>query len=163
MPEPGATWPEAVERVASFLRSHGVDSRLEEFAGGTPTADAAAEAAGCHPSQIVKSLVFVCGRQPGLAFVPGDRRADPAKVARAAEAESARVARPDEVIAVTGFEPGAVAPFPLPAVARILLERLLMRHDVVWAGAGSPRHMVRIAPGELARLTKAEITDIAEA
>ena len=50
-----------------------------------------------------------------LALVPGDRRADPEKIARAAGAAKARIARAAEVEEATGFAPGAVAPFPLPA------------------------------------------------
>ena len=50
---------------------------------GTPTAEAAARAVGCRLEQIVKSLVFVCDGAYVLALVPGDRRADAAKVAGA--------------------------------------------------------------------------------
>ena len=115
-PVPG--WPEPVERVAAVLRERGADVRLEEFSRGTPTAEAAADAVGCETSQIVKSLVFICDGLPVLALVPGDRRADAAKIAAAVGAGYARMARPDEVVAATGFEPGAVAPFPAPNVSR---------------------------------------------
>ena len=156
------TWPEPVERVAAVLRGAGVDARIEEFAEGTPTAAAAARAIGCEPEEIVKSLVFVCDGRPVLALVPGDRRADPNKVAAAAEAGYARVARPEEVRAATGFEPGGVAPFPAAAVTRVLLERELLLCDTVWAGAGTTRHMVGLAPADLARVARAEPADLAE-
>jgi len=155
-------WPAAVERVAAALRAASVDARLEEFPEGTPTAAAAARAIGCEPEEIVKSLVFICDGRPVLALVPGDRRADPNKVAAAAQAGYARVAKPEEVLAATGFEPGAVAPFPTPAVSRTLLERELLELEVVWAGAGSTRHMVGLTPGDLARLAHAEPADLAE-
>jgi Cys-tRNA(Pro) deacylase len=145
------------------LRERGVDARLEEFRHGTPTATAAAAAAGCDPAQIVKSLVFVCDGVAVLALVPGDRRADAAKIAEATGARRARVASADEVTAATGFEPGGVAPFPSERVARVLLERELLRHALVWAGAGSSRHMVGLSPVDLARLTQAEIVDLVEA
>jgi len=153
-------WPEPVERVAAVLRARAVDARLEEFEDGTPTASAAARAAGCGQDQIVKSLVFVCDGLPVLALVPGDRRADPEKVAAAASARYARVAGLEEVTAATGFEAGGVAPFPAPGVTRVLLERALLRHTIVWAGAGSANHMVGLSPVDLARLTRAEIADI---
>ena len=155
-----AAWPEPVERVSSFLRDSGAEARIQEFADGTPTAADAAAAVGCGLDQIVKSLVLVCGDRPVVALVPGDRRGDPAKVARALGSESARVASAEEVESATGFAPGAVAPFPLPNVDTVLMERSLLQHSLVWAGAGSSRHMVGIAPVELGRLARAKPMDV---
>ncbi|MBV8065240.1 MAG: YbaK/EbsC family protein [Actinobacteria bacterium] len=150
-------WPEPVERVASALRAAAVDARLEEFPEGTPSAAAAARAVGSTRAEIVKSLVFIAEGRPVLALVPGDKRADPGKIAA-----GARVATPDEVFASTGFEPGGVAPFPAPGVSRVLMDRNLLAHELVWIGAGSDRHMAGIAPRDLARVAKAEIVDLAE-
>jgi prolyl-tRNA editing enzyme YbaK/EbsC (Cys-tRNA(Pro) deacylase) len=157
-----AGWPESVERVAAFLREAGAEARIEEFQVGTPTARDAARAAGCELGQIVKSLVFVCGERPVLALVPGDRRADSSKIARAAGSENASVASPEVVEAATGVPPGAVAPFPLVGVERVLLDPTLLGHDVVWIGAGSPRHMAALAPSELVRLARAAPVDVVE-
>ena len=155
-----AAWPEPVERVSSYLRDAGADARIEEFSEGTPTAADAASAVGCGLDQIVKSLVLMCDGRPVVVLVPGDRRGDVAKVARAAGTASARVAKAAEVEEITGFEPGAVAPFPLPRVETVLMERRLLRHPLVWAGAGSPNHMVGLAPLELGRLARARPMDV---
>ena len=156
-------WPEPVERVAEVLRAAAVDSRVEEFVGGTPTARAAAEAAGCELGQIVKSLVLVCDGAYVLALVPGDRRADEAAIAVTLEAEHVRVAIPDEVVHATGFEPGGVAPFPQRAITRTLMDRGLLGHAVVWIGAGSPSHMASLPPIDLQHLSGASIVDIVTA
>ena len=155
-----ADWPEPVERVSSFLRESGAEARIQEFPAGTQTAADAARAAGCGIEQIVKSLVLICDGRPVVALVPGDRRGDPAKIASAVSASSARVAKAHEVEDATGFAPGAVAPFPLPKIREVLMERELFRHHLVWAGAGSPRHIVGIAPGELARVARARPMDV---
>lgn len=152
--------PEPVARVARFLADTRAEARLEEFRAGTPTAQAAAAAIGCQPDQIVKSLVFVCDGAPVLALVPGSRRADPAKVAAAAGARSARIASPDVVRESTGFEVGGVAPFPVPGISRVLVERALLAWGVVWIGAGSDRHMAGLAPAELVRLARAATADL---
>jgi Cys-tRNA(Pro) deacylase len=144
------------------LRASGVDGRLEEFEQGTSTAAAAAKAVGCDVSQIVKTLVLVCDGLPVLALVPGDRRADADKVAAAADARYARVASVAEVLAATGFEPGGVAPFPVPRVARVFIDRELMLHEIVWAGAGTERHVVGVAPGDLQKLSRAETAELVE-
>jgi prolyl-tRNA editing enzyme YbaK/EbsC (Cys-tRNA(Pro) deacylase) len=153
-------WPEPVARVADVLKRSGVDARVEEFPEGTPTASAAAKAVGASRAQIVKSLLFVCDGRPTLALVPGDRRADETRVATAAGAKAARVARPDEVVAATGFEPGGVAPFPAPGVSQVLMARELLVHERVWIGAGSERHMAGLAPADLVRITQARTVDL---
>src|SRR4026207_1366600 len=75
-------WPEAVERVSSYLREARAEVRIEEFPEGTPTAKDAARAAGCELGQIVKSLVFDCDGRSVVALIPGDRRADSDQIAR---------------------------------------------------------------------------------
>ena len=102
------------ERVADFLRDAGAEARLEEFEEGTPTAADAAKAAGCGLDQIVKTLVFVADGGPVVALVPGDRRADAAKIAPRSALRRPGSPPAAEVQDATGFAPGGVAPFPLP-------------------------------------------------
>ena len=156
-------WPEAVHRVSGFLRQMGVEARIEEFSTGTPTAVDAARAVGSKLGQIVKSLVFDCDGRWVVVLVPGDRRADLDKIAAAAGAKKARIAKPDEVERATGFVAGAVAPFPLPNVDRVFVDRGLLAHKRVWIGAGSPSHMAVIAPGDMIRLARAQPMDAVEA
>jgi prolyl-tRNA editing enzyme YbaK/EbsC (Cys-tRNA(Pro) deacylase) len=157
-----ATWPEPVERVAAFLRDAGAEARIEELDADTETAEQAARAAGTTLERIVKSLVFVCDGKAVVALVPGDRRADPDKIARAAGAAGARIAKRAEVEQATGFAPGAVAPFPLPGVDTVLLDRNLLGHDVVWVGAGSPTHLAALAAADLVRLARARPVDVVQ-
>jgi prolyl-tRNA editing enzyme YbaK/EbsC (Cys-tRNA(Pro) deacylase) len=153
-------WPEPVERVAREFRAAAVEVTIEEFDEGTPTAEAAARAVGCRLDQIVKSILFMCGGRAVLALVPGDRRADEQLVAAAAGAGEIRVAKAAEVLAATGYEPGAVAPFPLRAVDEVLLETTILQHEQVWTGAGSPVHMAGVAPEDLQRLSGARTADL---
>jgi Cys-tRNA(Pro) deacylase len=153
-------WPEPVERVSAVLRAAAIDARIEEFGEGTPTAKEAARAVGCELRQIVKSLVLVCDGAYVLALVPGDRRADERAVATAVHATEVRIARPQEVMHATGFEPGAVAPFPQRAITQTLMDKSLFEHEIVWIGAGSASHMASIGPAELLRLAKAQPVDL---
>ena len=155
-----STWPESVENVAEFLRAAGAEARLEEFDAETATAVDAARAVGAEASDIVKSLVVLCDGRPVLALVPGDRRGDLGKIARAAGGSDARIARADEVRSITGFEPGAVAPFPLPNVERVVVDRSLLSRRAVWIGAGSPRHLAVLPAPELVRLSRAIPADL---
>jgi len=156
-------WPEAVERVSSFLQQAGAEARIEEFETGTPTAVDAARAAGCTLGQIVKSLVFDCEGRWVVALVPGDSRADRDKIAAAAGVAKARIASPEQVERATGFIAGAVAPFPLPAVDRVFVDHALLAHKSVWVGAGSPSHMAVLSSSDLVRLARAQPMDAVEA
>jgi prolyl-tRNA editing enzyme YbaK/EbsC (Cys-tRNA(Pro) deacylase) len=156
-------WPEPVRRVTAYLKEAGAEVRVEEFPDGTPTAQAAARAVGSELGQIVKSLVFDCDGRPVVVLVPGDRRADADKIARAAGSKVVRIAGVEEVEDATGFEPGAVAPFPLPKVDRLFIDRTLLGHRLVWIGAGSERHMAALSPAELVRLSRARPMDVVAA
>ena len=153
-------WPEPVERVAAFLRDTGAEARIEELPAPTATAQAAADAVGCTLGQIVKSIVLLCDTAPVVTLVPGDRKVDTGKIARLVGARRATVAAPDEVVAATGFAPGGVAPFPLERVSTVLVERTMLRHRTIWAGAGSESHLVALAPPELVRLTRGRVEDV---
>ena len=84
-----ATWPEPVERVAAYLRGGG----RRGAAGGARVPDGDRRGRRARRrlplAQIVKSIVVVCDDRPVMALVPGDRRADLDKIARAANAAGA--------------------------------------------------------------------------
>ena len=50
----------------------------------------------------------------------------------------------------------------VPGVDRVFVDRNLLSHKQVWIGAGSPRHMAVIAPGDLVRLARAQAMDVVE-
>ncbi|MGH3035536.1 MAG: aminoacyl-tRNA deacylase [Gaiellaceae bacterium] len=156
-----AGWPEPVERVAGVLREARIEARVEEFTAGTPTADEASRATGAPLERIVKSLVFSCDGRPIVVLVPGDRRADARKIAVAAGCERVKSAGAEAVQRATGFPAGGVAPFPLPGVQTVLIDRSLLAHETVWIGAGSSRHMVALSPADLVRLSRARPVDVA--
>ena len=88
-------------------------------------------------------------------MVPGDVRADTTRIAAVAGCARVKSVGPDAVAQLTGFPPGGVAPFPLPGIETVLIERDLLAHELVWIGAGSHKHMAALAPGDLVRLSRA--------
>jgi Cys-tRNA(Pro) deacylase len=148
-------WPAPVQRVAAVLEKARIEGRVEEFSESASTAADAASATGAPIEQIVKSLVFAGDGRPIVVMVPGDRRADTARIAAAAGCERVKAVGADAVERLTGFPAGGVAPFPLPGVETVLIEQALLGHEVVWIGAGSSRHMAALAPSDLVRLARA--------
>jgi Cys-tRNA(Pro) deacylase len=153
-------WPEPVERVGAALREAGAEARVEEFATPAATAEDAARAIGCELHQIVKSMLFDCDGRPVLVLVPGDRRADERKVAVATGTNRVRVAPAARVREETGYAPGAVSPFGLRNVDRVLIERGLVGAGTLWVGGGSERHLVGVAATELVRVSRARPVDL---
>jgi prolyl-tRNA editing enzyme YbaK/EbsC (Cys-tRNA(Pro) deacylase) len=113
--------------------------------------------------QIVKSLVFIDAEDRTiLALVAGDCRADPAKIARAVNSASARIANAEEVRARTGYAIGGVAPVahingPITAT---LMDESLLRFETLWAAAGAPNAVFPIDREKLIELTQARVEDI---
>jgi prolyl-tRNA editing enzyme YbaK/EbsC (Cys-tRNA(Pro) deacylase) len=150
----------AVARVLDALRAAGVAAEIVEFPQSTRTAEAAAAAVGAQVGQIVKSLVFLAGGRPLLVLVSGAHRADSTKLARAAGAPLQR-ADADMVRASTGFAIGGVPPIGHSSALATYLDRDLLLYPTVWAAAGTPHAVFAITPGELLRVTRAHVIDVA--
>jgi prolyl-tRNA editing enzyme YbaK/EbsC (Cys-tRNA(Pro) deacylase) len=146
--------------VVEAGRSLGLDLDVREFPDGTRTAADAARAVGCQVDQIVKSLVFVADTDPVLVLTSGGNRVDVVKVGRRRDAATVRKADAEEVRAATGYAIGGTPPFgharPLP----VLVDRHLTGFEVVWAAAGTPRHVFPIAPADLVRASGGQIADV---
>jgi prolyl-tRNA editing enzyme YbaK/EbsC (Cys-tRNA(Pro) deacylase) len=105
--------------------------------------------------QIVKSLVFALDGSPVVLLVSGANRVDPGRFDGRLVKADADLAR-----AATGYSIGGVPPFGYESPVRVLMDRDLLSHDVVWAAAGRPDSVFPIAPVELKRLSGAEVRDL---
>jgi Cys-tRNA(Pro) deacylase len=151
---------EAARRVADALAAAGVASEVRSYAESTRTAEEAAEAVGANVGQIVKSLIFLADGRPILVLVSGANRLDTAKLAQIAGAKITR-ADADTVRAATGYAIGGVPPVGLATPLPVYFDRDLLQYAAVWAAAGTPHAVFSIAPETLARITHAEIVDLA--
>ncbi len=154
-----------VERVRQGLAEAGLDPDLvRELPADTSTAEAAAQAVGAPQGSIVKSLIFLADGVPLLVLVAGDQRAD-VKRLRAILGLSKRrlrIAQPDEVLDLIGFEVGGVPPLGHRAPLRTLIDRTLSRFDTVWAAAGNAHAVFPIPYGQLVSITQGEVMDLVE-
>jgi len=152
-----------VTRVEAAAAATGVVISVRRFPEGTRTAEDAARAVGCDVDQIVKSLVFMVDGDPVVALMAGSDRLDPLRLAAALGAEHVRRADGDEVRAATGFSIGGVPPFGHATPLRVLIDKHLLDHPLVWAAAGLPDAVFSIEPGELARVAEARTASLAAA
>jgi Cys-tRNA(Pro) deacylase len=152
--------PKAAEAVVTAGRSLGLELDVHEFPEGTRTAAEAARAVGCDVDQIVKSLVFVADTDPVLVLTSGGNRVDVVKVGKEQGASAVRKADAEEVRAATGYAIGGTPPFGHARDLPVLVDRHLTRFQVVWAAAGTPRHVFPIVPDDLLRVTGGRVADV---
>jgi prolyl-tRNA editing enzyme YbaK/EbsC (Cys-tRNA(Pro) deacylase) len=62
----------------------------------------------------------------------------------------------ETVLQILGYTVGGVPPFGHTTAVPVLLDRSVLAWDVVYGGGGDDHTLLRIAPEELARATKAE-------
>ena len=154
--------PDASNRVIEAARRLGLDLTIHHFPDGTKTSADAAAAVGCELSAIAKSIVFMADERPVVAILPGDRRLDPVKLAKAVGAEKARRASLDEARRATGFAAGGTPAFGYPAPIPVYLDQGLEIHEQVWSAAGTPTTVYPIALADLIRASRARVADLAE-
>ncbi|BBC95488.1 YbaK/EbsC family protein [Streptomyces griseofuscus] len=152
-------------RFAEALKELGLEEvlgRARRFPEGTRTAVEAAAAVGCELSQICKSLVFAADGVPVLVLMDGASRVDVERVRE--ELGVTKVGRADAqaVREVTGYAIGGVPPFGHRTSTRVLADRSLLAHDVVWAAAGTPYAVFPIGPKELVTHAQATLVDVRE-
>lgn len=150
----------SLKRVVRCLTEAGLKITPLEMPGETRTAQQAADAAGCALDQIAKSIIFQ-GETSGTAVLfvtAGGNQVDPAR-ASAVAGEPLGKADAALIRAQTGFAIGGVAPIGHITPTRAFWDPRLSDFDVVYAAAGTPRHIFPIAPDVLLSLSGARVAE----
>ncbi len=152
--------PEPLQRVRAALAAAGVTGEIRLFQEHLPTAVAAAEALGVELGRIAKSILLMAGGEPVLVVTAGDQRVDRQKVKAMLDRGKVSIASAEQVLAMTGFVAGGVAPVGLLQPASVLLDRSLQRFPDIWAGGGVPEALLRLTVAELVRATGGQFADV---
>ncbi|MFC7703525.1 YbaK/EbsC family protein [Plastorhodobacter daqingensis] len=150
----------SVTRVREALKQAGESGEILEMQAETRTAAQAADAAGCGLDQIVKSIVFR-GDRSGRLFLfltAGGNQVCAAK-ASALAGEPLGKAEATQIRTETGFAIGGVAPVGHLTPIRSFCDPRLHDFPLVWAAAGTPRHIFAITPERLLAVSGAERQD----
>lgn len=152
-------------RFAEALRELGLDDllpRIRRFPDATRTAAEAAAAIGCELSEICKSLIFAADGVPVLVLMDGGSLVDLELVRRELGVEKVTRAKVDVVRETTGYAIGGVPPFGHRTRTRVLADRSLLDHDVVWAAAGTPYTVFPMDPKTLVAHAGGTLVDVRE-
>lgn len=123
--------------VANVLNALGVGTREFTHPGPVRSLEQAAAERGQQPDQVVRSILFRTGQEDYLmVLVAGPRQVDWKALRRHLGQSRLTMATPEEVLQVTGYEIGAVAPFGVPGPLRVLIDESVTAHDEVSIGSG---------------------------
>ncbi|HHU54111.1 MAG TPA: YbaK/EbsC family protein [Clostridiaceae bacterium] len=138
----------AVEAVKEYFSKYGIADRVKEFDVSSATVDLAAQALGCEPCCIAKTLSFMVDGHAVLIVVAGDAKIDNPKY-KAQFGTKAKMLTPDEVITLVGHAVGGVCPFAVKEGVSIYLDDSLKRFSSVFPACGSSNSAIELSIAEL--------------
>ena len=138
----------AFEKAKAFLDGYGLSDRIIVTEHSSATVTAAAEAIGCEPAMIAKTLSFLQGDQPVLILADGLARIDNHKYKERFGCK-ARMIPAEQVDQLIGHDIGGVCPFGINEGVVVYLDESLRRHEIVYPAVGSDHSGVRLTIPEL--------------
>lgn len=136
------------ENVKEYFDRQGLGSRLTVQEHVSDTVQHAAEAIGCEPERIAKTMSFMLKEGPVLIVTAGDARVNSSKF-KAVFHQKPVMIPGDEVENTIGHAPGGVCPFAVKDNVNVYLDISLKRFADIHAAAGNPRATVHLTLDEL--------------
>lgn len=144
----------SVETVKAYFSQYGIADKIQEFPVSSATVALAAQALGCAPERIAKTLSFKQKKAERVILIvtAGDAKIDNAKY-KARFNERALMLKSDEVEATVGHPVGGVCPFAIPSTIAIYLDESLKRFETVFPACGSSNSAIELSIADLERYT----------
>ncbi len=138
----------SIEKVKDYFRQYGMEGRVLEFPVSSATVELAAQALGCEPGRIAKTLSFLVGARAVLIVAAGDAKVDNHKY-KAQFGVKAKMLSADEVTELVGHAVGGVCPFAVNEGVTVYLDESLKRFDTVYPACGSSNSAIELTIPEL--------------
>ena len=138
----------SLERATRYLERKGLSDHIIIPEHSSATVAEAAQALGCEPGMIAKTLSFLQGDRPVLILAEGTARIDNAKY-KALFHCKAKMIPGDAVEALIGHSVGGVCPFGVNENVTVYLDESLKLHEVVYPAAGTDHSAVRLTIADL--------------
>lgn len=145
----------SLERAKEYLERFGASGRVMEFDSSSATVELAAQAVGCEPARIAKTLSFHLKDGCMLIVAAGDARIDNRKFKEQFH-EKARMLSPQEVEELVGHAIGGVCPFGIAEGVRVFLDASLKRFETVYPACGSSNSAIELTLPELEEFSGCE-------
>ncbi|NLZ55875.1 MAG: YbaK/EbsC family protein [Clostridiaceae bacterium] len=138
----------SVEAVKEYFAKYGMADRVKEFDVSSATVELAAQAVGCEPCRIAKTLAFMVDGQAVLVVAAGDAKIDNTKY-KAQFGARAKMLTPDEAETLVGHAVGGVCPFAVKEGVSVYLDDSLKRFPSVFPACGSSNSAIELSIAEL--------------
>ncbi|NLK72289.1 MAG: YbaK/EbsC family protein [Clostridiales bacterium] len=138
----------AIEKVREYFKQWDMTDRILEFNVSSATVELAAQAVGCEPERIAKSLSFMVDGKAILVVAAGDAKIDNSKY-KAQFLTKAKMLSPDEAIELTGHAIGGICPFGINEGVTVYLDKSLKRFSTVFPACGSSNSAIELTIEEL--------------
>ena len=138
----------SMDKVKEYFRKFGMEDQILEFDVSSATVELAAQAVGCEPARICKSLSFKIDERTILILTAGDAKVDNKKY-KAFFSAKAKMLAPNEVIERIGHAIGGVCPFAVNEGVEVYLDESMKRFDYVYPAAGSSNSAIKLTLPEL--------------
>lgn len=138
----------ALEKVKEYFRKFGIEDRIREFDTSSATVELAAEALGCEPGHIAKTLSFMTDKGPVLIVAAGDTKIDNHKY-KEKFSQKAKMLPADDVLNLIGHKVGGVCPFAVNDGVTVYLDESLKRFNTVFPACGSSNSAIGLSIDEL--------------
>jgi len=149
--------------VHNFLTEQGIPHEIVQLPARSNTAAKAAHLLGVQPEEVIKSLLFIVDDAAVLVLMPGDRNADAERVREAVGGGSCALARPQQVLDITGYRVGAVPPCAHASQTPVLADERVFEPAVVYCGGGTETTMLKIRSDDLRAVLSPDVRDLAAA
>ena len=138
----------AIDKVREYFKKYGMEDRIQEFDVSSATVALAAQALGCAPQRIAKTLSFMVDGQAILIVAAGDVKIDNTKYKKQFGTK-AKMLSPDEVNEMVGHAIGGVGPFAVNDGVKIYLDESLKRFETVFPACGSSNSAIELTIPEM--------------
>ena len=138
----------AFDAAKEYLEKIGLGDRVKEFDVSSATVELAAQAVGCEPAHIAKTLSFLLGDEGILIVAAGDAKVDNHKYKETFHTK-AKMLTPEQVTELVGHQVGGVCPFGVKEGVEVYLDESLKRFPVVYPACGSANSAVKLTVPEL--------------
>lgn len=142
----------AIEKVKAYFSAFGMADRIREFDVSSATVELAAQALGCEPCRIAKTLSFLVEGEPILIVAAGDAKIDNPRY-KAQFGTKAKMLTPEEAETMVGHAVGGVCPFGVNEGVKVYLDESLKRFSTVFPACGSSNSAIELTIAELEKVS----------